>query len=77
MKNSSKSRRSANGMRREYDFSDGVRGKYAGRYQSGTNVIVLDPDVAKKFKDSKAVNRALRGLLGIAPSRVKRRSHTV
>lgn len=50
-------------MRPEYDFSGGVRGKYASRYRLGTNVIVLDPDVAKEFKNSRAVNRALRSLL--------------
>jgi hypothetical protein len=33
-------------MRDEYDFRGGVRGKYAGRYAAGTNVVVLDPDVA-------------------------------
>ena len=47
-------------MRSEYDFSKGVRGKYATRYAEGTNVIVLDPDVAKEFKTSEEVNEALR-----------------
>lgn len=47
-------------MRKEYDFSSGVRGKYAGRLAEGSNVIVLDPDVAEVFSDSKAVNEALR-----------------
>jgi len=50
-------------MRPEYDFSGGVRGKYAQRFREGTNVIVLDPDVAAAFKDSAAVNDALRKLL--------------
>jgi hypothetical protein len=63
MKKKAKPRKSTNGLRPEYDFSGGVRGKYAARYRRGTNVIVLDPDVAKRFKDSKAVNRALRSLL--------------
>jgi hypothetical protein len=49
-------------MRPEYDFRDGVRGKYANRYAEGSNVVVLDPDVAEKFKTSKAVNEALRKL---------------
>ena len=53
-------------MRAEYDFSTGVRGKYAKRFSKGTNIIVLDPDVAKVFKDSKAVNNALRALAKIA-----------
>ena len=47
-------------MRDEYDFSDGVRGKYAGRFADGSNVIVLDPEVAEVFGDAKAVNDALR-----------------
>ncbi|MBZ0136359.1 MAG: hypothetical protein K8I27_08300 [Planctomycetes bacterium] len=53
-------------MRPEYDFSKGVRGKYAKRYAKGTNVVLLDRDVAKRFKDSEAVNKALRGLLEAA-----------
>ena len=47
----------------EYDFSDGDQGKYAKLYREGTNVVVLDPDVAKVFHDANAVNRALRTLL--------------
>jgi hypothetical protein len=52
-------------MRAEYDFRGGVRGKYAERYASGTNVVLLDPDVAEVFRDQEAVNRALRALAGI------------
>ena len=37
-------------MRPEYDFSRGVRGKYARRFAQGTNVVVLEPDVAKRFQ---------------------------
>jgi hypothetical protein len=47
----------------EYDFRDGVRGKYASRYAEGTNVVVLSPDVAKVFPNSEAVNTALRKLI--------------
>lgn len=47
-------------MRREYDFSGGVRGKYASRYAKGCNVVVLDPDVAELFPDARSVNDALR-----------------
>jgi hypothetical protein len=47
-------------MRPHYDFRGGVRGKYASRYRAGTNVVVLDPDVAAVFPDAAAVNRALR-----------------
>ena len=46
----------------EYDFSDGVRGKYADRFAKGSNVVVLDPDVAQVFTDSESVNQALRAL---------------
>ena len=49
----------------EYDFRGGIRGKYAARYAQGTNVVLLDPDVAAVFKDSASVNRALRALGGI------------
>jgi hypothetical protein len=45
-------------MREEYDFSEGVRGKYAARFAEGSNVIVLDPDVAEVFRDPQAVNRS-------------------
>ena len=54
------------GMAPEYDFSAGVRGKYAEQYRSGTNVVVLEPDVAEAFPDAKAVNEALRVLLTAA-----------
>lgn len=46
--------------REEYDFSDGVRGKYATSFAEGSNVVVLDPDVAGEFRTRKAVNDALR-----------------
>jgi hypothetical protein len=55
-------------MRPEYDFSGGVRGKYYEAYQQVTNVVVLDPDVAAVFRDSAAVNEALRLLTKIAKS---------
>jgi hypothetical protein len=60
-------------MRKEYDFRGGVRGKYVARVREGTNVVVLDPDVAKAFPDSRAVNRALRALLKAVPRRDSRR----
>ena len=50
-------------MRDHYDFSKGVRGKYARRYREGTNIVLLDPDVAKEFPDASAVNDALRKYL--------------
>lgn len=56
-------------MRKEYDFRGGVRGKYAKRYTKGSNVIVIEPDVAEFFPDHDSVNEALRGLASI----IKRR----
>jgi hypothetical protein len=50
--------------RAEYDFSGGTRGKYAARYARGSNVVVLDPDVAAEFPTAEAVNAALRELAG-------------
>jgi hypothetical protein len=50
----------------EYDFSRGVRGKYAKRYAAGTNVVVLAPDVAAVFPNAASVNEALRALIRIA-----------
>ena len=46
-------------MRPEYDLRGGVRGKYYERYKQGTNVVLLDPDLAKVFRDSSTVNEAL------------------
>jgi len=54
-----------NEMLREYDFSRGVRGKYARRYARGSNVVVLEPDVAKMFPNAEAVNSSLRSLAEI------------
>jgi hypothetical protein len=53
----------------EYDFANmqgGVRGKYVQRYRSGTNLVLLDPDIAKAFPTDASVNEALRLLLQIA-----------
>ncbi|HEV8586241.1 MAG TPA: hypothetical protein VGT02_14845 [Methylomirabilota bacterium] len=73
MKKRARARPDRDTMRPEYDFRGGVRGKYVGRYPSGTNVVVLEPDVAAAFPDAAAVNKALRALL--APGRrTKRRS---
>ncbi len=57
----------------DYDFSSGVRGKYAARYAEGTNVVVLSPDVAEIFPDSEAVNEALRTLVRISGKTVRAR----
>lgn len=50
-------------MLSEYDLRGGIRGKYADRYERGTNIVVLDPDVAERFPTSEAVNDALRRLV--------------
>ncbi len=53
-------------VREEYDRKDlgaGTRGKYYAAYREGTNIIILDPDLAKAFPDSQSVNRALREYL--------------
>jgi len=53
-------------LREEYDFAPGVRGKHHASYKAGTNVVVLDADIAEAFPDSSSVNRALRMLLDLA-----------
>ena len=58
----------------EYDFSEGVRGKYAERYQAGTNLIRLDADVAEMFPDAESVNEALRALGKIIAEHQKKTS---
>lgn len=58
-------------MLKEYDFSGGVRGKYAKRYARGTNIVLLEPDVATTFPDSKSVNQILRALSAIIRQRGK------
>jgi hypothetical protein len=50
-------------MRPEYDLRGGVRGKYYERYRQGTNVVLLEADLAEVFHDSATVNRALRQFL--------------
>ncbi len=58
-------------MLSEYEFSGGIRGKYTGGHAEGSNVVVLSPDVAEAFPDSRAVNDALRALIGVARQIVK------
>jgi len=52
-------------MLKEYDFSNGVRGKYAKAYKEGVNIVKLDIDVMKFFSDAKSVNEALRTLINL------------
>lgn len=61
-------------MLEEYDFSEGVRGKYARRFAEGSNIVVLAPDVAAVFPDSDSVNEALRALAKIVRKRAKQLS---
>jgi hypothetical protein len=58
-------------MRAEYDFSGGKRGKYAKRFATGTNLVLLAPDVAAEFRTATAVNKALREVL---KAKAKRRT---
>ncbi len=60
-----KKKNEVNDILEEYDFSKGVRGKYAERYAKGTNVVIIAPDVAKYFPDEQSVNDALRSLITI------------
>ena len=60
-------------LRPEYDLSQlkgRVRGKYVERYGAGTNLVLLEPDVAAAFPDAKAVNEALRLLIKVAENQV-------
>ena len=59
-------------MLEEYDFSEGVRGKYAKRYAKGANVVLIDPDVAEFFPNHDTVNDALRSLIRIIKKRQNR-----
>ena len=62
-------------MEADYDFSQGVQGKYAHRFVQGSNIIVLAPDVAAVFSDSAAVNDALRTLITVARQTVPPAAH--
>jgi len=56
-------------MRPEYDFTHGVRGKYAGRFPQSVVAVVLEPDIAAAYPDAKSVNRALRAILDATPAK--------
>jgi len=56
----------------EYDFSKGVRGKHAARYAEGTNVVVLEPDVAREFRTTEQVNETLRAVSKLLQQHRKR-----
>jgi hypothetical protein len=57
-----KSQAADDGMRAEYDFTGAVRGKYYERFQRGSAIVLLEPDVSAAFPTSAAVNKALRAL---------------
>lgn len=56
-------------IRPEYDWSNAVRNPYASRYAAGSNIVVLEPDVAALFPNSASVNEALRSLASVIASR--------
>ena len=61
-------------LRPEYNMDElkgGVRGKYRQRYEESSNVVVIEPDLAKVFPNTKAVNDALRELLHLRKTRAK------
>ena len=75
MKKNQSDRPGDDDMRPEYDLRGGIRGKYYEQYKQGTNVVLLEPDVARVFRDSKSVNEALRQYLsehGAPPALDKR-----
>jgi phosphoribosylpyrophosphate synthetase len=67
--------RNSDRMRPEYDFSKGARGKHAARYASGTNVVVLAPDVASQFRTADDVNDTLRAVTRLIERRRSRSKH--
>jgi len=75
MKKAANKRKKADELRREYDLAkltDGVRGKYLERYRTGTNLVLLSPDVAEYFPDGQSVNTALRTLIRASKRQLRR-----
>jgi hypothetical protein len=64
-----KSGKQTSNMRAEYDFSHGIRSKYAKRYADGNNLVLIDPNLLGVFPDSESVNEALHALAGIIRKR--------
>ena len=60
-------------MLADYDFRGGVRGKHAQRYAEGCNVVVLAPEVAQVFRDSRSVNDALRPLADLIRKQARKK----
>jgi len=69
MKKTGKQISNSDVMRPEYDFSGGVRGKHAAKFAAGTNLVLLDPDVASEFANAKEVNDTLRAVLQLTRRR--------
>lgn len=65
MRNTGKKKRLKLEMKKEYDFSHSRPNRFIKRYSQGTNVVLIDPDLAKKFPTSEKVNEALRFLSSI------------
>jgi hypothetical protein len=65
-KTATKARKSRDTLRAEYDFSNAMRGKYHRAVQENSNVVILEPDIAARFRNSRAVNKALRAVLEAA-----------
>ncbi len=74
MKKKKSKKKEASPTRDEHDLDGAIRGKYAKRAAKGSKLVLLDPDVAKVFRDSESVNRALRALTEIVPRRKKKAS---
>jgi hypothetical protein len=69
------SKRSSDALRAEYDFSKGVRGKHAEQYAAGTNVVVIEPDIAAEFPTAKDVTETLRAVAQLLQRRRGDRTH--
>ena len=75
MKKRTEKRKQRDELRQGYDLSKlkgAIRGKYAARYKAGTNLVLLSPDVAEHFPDDRSVNVALRHLIRVGKSRLRR-----
>ncbi|MDP2362398.1 MAG: hypothetical protein Q8M94_01375 [Ignavibacteria bacterium] len=66
-----KKMRKDNNLLDEYDFSKGVTGKYSTKYEKGSNVVIIEPDVAEYFPDHDSVNQALRSITKIIKKQKK------
>ena len=75
MKKKNEKQKRGDELRREYDLSKlkgGIRGKYTERFNAGTNLVLLSPDVAEYFSDDQSVNKALRKLIRVSKAPLRR-----